>query len=234
MKKRIIFIIAVVALVAIGCGIWYFVRHHGNPSAAVACTQEAMQCSDGSFVGRMGPNCEFAQCPVATSTVDTSRWKSFVSNDLGVSLKYPADWKVNGALGEQTLLRIGHPLSGMVIYDMTVEIQDNPQGLSPSAFVAQMLADDAAEDVKNGAPTASPPITPSFDHQFNLAVSDISAYELYRVFRFDEHTEQIYVQHGTTMIVFEFPVAEANPNLSEPVANNAVAHEIVNTLILEK
>jgi hypothetical protein len=29
----------------------------------VACTQEAVQCPDGSYVGRTGSNCEFAQCP---------------------------------------------------------------------------------------------------------------------------------------------------------------------------
>ena len=29
----------------------------------VACTQEAKQCSDGSYVGRTGPNCEFTACP---------------------------------------------------------------------------------------------------------------------------------------------------------------------------
>lgn len=29
-----------------------------------ACTQEAKLCPDGSYVGRSGPNCEFAACPV--------------------------------------------------------------------------------------------------------------------------------------------------------------------------
>ncbi len=29
-----------------------------------ACTQEAKICPDGSFVGRTGPDCEFAKCPV--------------------------------------------------------------------------------------------------------------------------------------------------------------------------
>lgn len=28
-----------------------------------ACTQEAKQCPDGSYVSRTGPNCEFAECP---------------------------------------------------------------------------------------------------------------------------------------------------------------------------
>lgn len=31
--------------------------------APVACTQEAKECSDGSYVSRSGPNCEFAACP---------------------------------------------------------------------------------------------------------------------------------------------------------------------------
>ena len=29
----------------------------------VACTMEAKLCPDGSAVGRVGPNCEFATCP---------------------------------------------------------------------------------------------------------------------------------------------------------------------------
>lgn len=30
---------------------------------AVFCTMDAKQCPDGSYVGRVGPNCEFAPCP---------------------------------------------------------------------------------------------------------------------------------------------------------------------------
>lgn len=28
-----------------------------------ACTSEAMICPDGTYVGRVGPNCEFSPCP---------------------------------------------------------------------------------------------------------------------------------------------------------------------------
>lgn len=31
--------------------------------ARVACTQDAKQCPDGSYVSRTGPNCQFAPCP---------------------------------------------------------------------------------------------------------------------------------------------------------------------------
>ena len=34
-----------------------------KPPIQIACTQEAKQCSDGSYVGRTGPNCEFGACP---------------------------------------------------------------------------------------------------------------------------------------------------------------------------
>ena len=37
------------------------------PTAQMACTMEARQCPDGSWVGRTGPNCEFSQCPSSSS-----------------------------------------------------------------------------------------------------------------------------------------------------------------------
>jgi len=46
-------------------GVWgkiwgMFHKQQNNP---VACTMEAKQCPDGSYVGRQGPKCEFASCP---------------------------------------------------------------------------------------------------------------------------------------------------------------------------
>lgn len=38
-----------------------------NNGGGTACTADAMQCPDGSWVGRSGPNCEFV-CPVSTSS----------------------------------------------------------------------------------------------------------------------------------------------------------------------
>jgi hypothetical protein len=34
-----------------------------SPNEGVACTMDAKLCPDGSAVGRMPPNCEFAPCP---------------------------------------------------------------------------------------------------------------------------------------------------------------------------
>lgn len=54
----------------------------------VACTQEAKQCPDGSYVGRTGPNCEFATCPVTPlQTIDRI---------IGASCIYNGTTYVNG------------------------------------------------------------------------------------------------------------------------------------------
>lgn len=34
-----------------------------------SCTREARQCSDGSYVGRVGPKCEFAECPTMNTRI---------------------------------------------------------------------------------------------------------------------------------------------------------------------
>ena len=64
--KKLLISLAVllVAFVAIA----YFWPRAAAPGGEVTCTMEAKICPDGSAVGRTGPNCEFAACPVATST----------------------------------------------------------------------------------------------------------------------------------------------------------------------
>lgn len=41
----------------------------GVEDEAVFCTMDAMECPDGSFVGRVAPDCEFASCPVSETIV---------------------------------------------------------------------------------------------------------------------------------------------------------------------
>lgn len=35
----------------------------------VACTMDAMLCPDGSYVGRIAPNCDFAPCPIPEDAI---------------------------------------------------------------------------------------------------------------------------------------------------------------------
>jgi hypothetical protein len=61
------------------------------------CTQEAKICPDGSSVGRIGPNCEFTECPIfgsvsAQSDPITENWQVFTKPEWGLSLKYPQEY----------------------------------------------------------------------------------------------------------------------------------------------
>ena len=68
--RRYVIALGAMAL-AIAIALWAVnVRTAKAPGDGQACTTEAKICLDGSAVGRVGPNCEFAPCPevVATST----------------------------------------------------------------------------------------------------------------------------------------------------------------------
>lgn len=79
-------IVAVVILIAAAFGLlWYgFVPTQPAPivEEPVFCTQDAMQCPDGSWVGRTGPNCEFV-CPGVGTTTQVSLFYYNPSLDQG-------------------------------------------------------------------------------------------------------------------------------------------------------
>lgn len=50
-------LLAAAACILAACG-----TAQDGPGERIACTQDAMQCPDGSWVGRSGPQCEFV-CP---------------------------------------------------------------------------------------------------------------------------------------------------------------------------
>lgn len=67
MKKPIILLTVASALV-VGIALLFMSRQpkKGTPVETpeqVFCTQDAMMCPDGSYVGRVGPKCEFKACP---------------------------------------------------------------------------------------------------------------------------------------------------------------------------
>lgn len=71
MKNTII----VIAIVLVVGGLAYAFTRPTPPAVTdgnqVACTMDAKMCPDGSYVGRTGPNCEFAACPSGeTSTMN--------------------------------------------------------------------------------------------------------------------------------------------------------------------
>ena len=59
------------------------------------CTQEAKVCPDGTSVGRVGPNCEFAPCPATETSQDSSKpgWKLYSNKKYGFQISYPDSYQ---------------------------------------------------------------------------------------------------------------------------------------------
>jgi hypothetical protein len=85
-----ILIILIIAGVLAG-GIYYFLKN--KTSQPVACTQEAKICPDGSTVGRVGPNCQFAECPSVTD--EAAGWKTYLDSKNEFEFKYPENFGAN-------------------------------------------------------------------------------------------------------------------------------------------
>lgn len=103
--KKIILILVIVSL-----GFFtYQVLLKSGSEEQVFCTMEALQCPDGSYVGRSGPNCEFLQCPNQSSFVGTLRQTSerfelvmqapINNNSVEVSYVLPLEVRVTNVLG---------------------------------------------------------------------------------------------------------------------------------------
>lgn len=72
---KIMYVLIGIAIIAGGLGLWFTQRGQTPGTVPVTpevpgtmCTMDALQCPDGSYVGRTGPSCEFV-CPVATPTI---------------------------------------------------------------------------------------------------------------------------------------------------------------------
>ncbi|HEU5114542.1 MAG TPA: hypothetical protein VFT82_02125 [Candidatus Paceibacterota bacterium] len=71
MKVALISIIAL--LIASGGYLAYYITTRpSNTPNQIACTMDAKLCPDGSYVGRIGPNCDFAQCPGTSRGTDAT------------------------------------------------------------------------------------------------------------------------------------------------------------------
>lgn len=63
-------LISIVIVVVVGIGFLVYRPYLSTPINPIACTMEAKQCPDGSYVGRTGPKCEFSACPNPTPISD--------------------------------------------------------------------------------------------------------------------------------------------------------------------
>lgn len=72
----ILIIFVIVIILGITGGLYYYKNLVTfSPKKDQVCTQEAKQCPDGSYVSRLGPNCEFTQCSQKVLSSTSSSFK---------------------------------------------------------------------------------------------------------------------------------------------------------------
>lgn len=59
-----IYLIIVLVIVVAAAGYFLYKLNWASQPKITACTMEAKICPNGAAVGRTGPNCEFAECPI--------------------------------------------------------------------------------------------------------------------------------------------------------------------------
>jgi len=102
------------------------------------CTLEAKICPDGSAVGRRGPNCEFAACPLPTVVKTPSipaNWLTYIDNREGISFRYPKK------LGAQYISSQAWP-PAITISSQSFVCAETPGASSLPSRILKRLVDD--------------------------------------------------------------------------------------------
>jgi hypothetical protein len=88
--KKIILISSIIILLFIFSIAGYLdfkdYRNNLDSQKPVSCTMDAKACPDGSYVGRIGPSCEFSACPEVISNI-------YKNDEYGFEIILPQSWK---------------------------------------------------------------------------------------------------------------------------------------------
>lgn len=190
----------VVATLLLILAVYFLIQKQNTPADTptpsideqVACTLEAKICPDGSAVGRTGPNCEFAPCPIGGGPLQTidaeEEWQTYSSNSKAYQFSYPASWNFVPFQEDDSAVEFGsHTLSnyspteieqymdhGVVNWaEFLGEISAVKLDVSVSSVSASQRAQFEAQLSEEGLNG-----TPNRQNQSNLQIANLSTTQL--------------------------------------------------------
>lgn len=106
-------------------------------SEPVGCTLDAKVCPDGSAVGRVPPNCEFAPCPETTPTPSQSATPSGQATLDLKETSLDVEAAVNAVIKQSSP---SHPADGLRLYEARKDSNNNPTLYMATVEYQEILA----------------------------------------------------------------------------------------------
>ncbi|MFA5071796.1 MAG: hypothetical protein WAW15_02165 [Minisyncoccales bacterium] len=108
----IIIVLIVLVLAGVGGTSYYLINK--QLTKQTACIMDVKICPDGSSVGRISPNCEFAACPEEVG--ETVDWLIYTNEKFGYEIKYPSNYSLFQGTNQVTAKVIPADLNSFKIF----------------------------------------------------------------------------------------------------------------------
>lgn len=142
MNKKVAIVLIILAVLVAG-GIYVWQKYSLEK---IACTQEAKQCPDGSYVGRIAPDCNFAPCSINEANIS---WQTYKNEKYGFEFQYPGDHTVFSEIKNKSLIPAVSDSATVALAEDEKNISNDQRNLllikiesqkiSPQNWLAQMI-----------------------------------------------------------------------------------------------
>jgi hypothetical protein len=158
--------------------------------------------------------------------VDTSSWKTYRNEKYGFEFTYPENWQLSVSGLEQTYpyIGLGNPIEGLQWFYVRISILPNPERMNAESFAKNVMKGSHEDFEKSGIG-----VDLSKVENYPVLINDNMGYTFPSVFEYDQRSEHIFFANNTNIYQIVFPIAQENPNLSQPIENNAIVHKILST-----
>jgi hypothetical protein len=114
----------------------------------IFCTEDIKECPDGSFVGRVGPSCEFEECSKQIITENLI----YTAEDTSFSVHYPEDWVYSQYSGDTPRtsnkvsfrpsdLKVGNKDYGVIVVEEFISVEEKDLSTFVSSYFCNSPGD---------------------------------------------------------------------------------------------